>query len=181
MISRAIGVDRERRPTLRTLLSSTYSTPNSRVTSCSFTALPLHTKAELREMTNRSRKRESAVIMSSVRSSAKNSCSGSPLMLTNASTAIDGLLAAARAEAHAGLAAGARGGRHVLVQAHPEHPDRPGQVLDVLTAEISERDAEPVAHLVADRARHADAARRGELLQARGHVHAIAEDVAGPR
>ena len=64
-----------------------------------------------------------------------------------------------------------------LVEAHPEHADRPGDVLDALLAQILERDAEPVADLIAHRARDADAARLGELLQARGHVHAIAEDV----
>src|ERR1700731_1498563 len=75
-----------------TLPSRTYSTPNSRATSCTFTALPLCTKVELREMTSRSWKRDSSVMISSVRPSAKNSCSGSPLMLTSGSTAIDGFL-----------------------------------------------------------------------------------------
>ncbi len=41
----------------------------------------------------------------------------------------------------------------------------------------SKRDAEPAADLVADRARDADAARLGQLLQARGDVDAVAEDV----
>src|SRR5207244_4057020 len=43
-------------------------------------------------MTSRSWKRDSSVMMSSVRPSAKNSCSGSPLMLTSGSTAMDGFL-----------------------------------------------------------------------------------------
>jgi hypothetical protein len=55
----------------------------------------LWTNAELREITSRSRKRDSSVMMSSVRPSAKNSCSGSPLMLANGRTAIDGLAGAA--------------------------------------------------------------------------------------
>ena len=50
-------------------------------------------------------------------------------------------------------------------------------VLDALLAEILERDVEPVADLIADRARDADAAGLGELLQARGDVDAVAEDV----
>src|SRR5262249_15521794 len=54
------------------------------------TALPLYLNAELREMTNRCRKRDSSVRMSSVRPSAKNSCSASPLMLVKGSTTIEG-------------------------------------------------------------------------------------------
>jgi hypothetical protein len=69
------------------------------------------------------------------------------------------------------------GDRPRLVEADPEHADRPRQVLDALLAEILEFHAEPVAGLIADRARDADAAGLGELLQARGHVHAVAEDV----
>jgi hypothetical protein len=56
----------------------------------------LNLKVELREITNSSRKRDSWVRMSSVMPSAKNSCSGSPLMLTKGSTAIDGLSARSR-------------------------------------------------------------------------------------
>src|SRR6266404_4231183 len=50
-------------------------------------------------MTSRSWKRDSSVMMSSVRPSAKNSCSGSPLMLTSGSTAMDGFLEIAVAAA----------------------------------------------------------------------------------
>ena len=70
-----------------------------------------------------------------------------------------------------------RGGSLLLVQAHAEHPNRPRQILDALLAQILKHHAEPVPGLIANRARDADAAGFGELLQARGHVHAIAEDV----
>jgi len=52
-------------------------------------------------MTNSQRKRESAVVMSSTKPSAKYSCSASPLMFWNGRTAIEGLsgrLRAGRAE-----------------------------------------------------------------------------------
>ena len=48
-------------------------------------------KLELRAMTKSQRMRESAVMISSTMPSAKYSCSGSPLILANGSTAIDGL------------------------------------------------------------------------------------------
>ena len=48
-------------------------------------------KLELRAMTNSHVIRESAVMISSTMPSAKYSCSGSPLILVKASTAIDGL------------------------------------------------------------------------------------------
>jgi hypothetical protein len=48
-------------------------------------------KLELRAMTKSQRMRESAVMISSTMPSAKYSCSGSPLIFWNGSTAIDGL------------------------------------------------------------------------------------------
>jgi hypothetical protein len=48
-------------------------------------------KLECRAMTNKDRDVDSTVIMSSAIPSAKNSCSGSQLILVNAKTAIDGL------------------------------------------------------------------------------------------
>ena len=97
-------------------------------------------------------------------------------MLANGSTAIDGLLGPGFARD-----GDRRGGRRRVgrVQSDAKGRDRPDDVLDGLLAEILERDVEPVADLdlVAHRARHADAARLGQLLQTRGHVHAVAEDV----
>jgi len=48
-------------------------------------------KLELRAMTKSQRMRLSAVMISSTMPSAKYSCSGSPLILENGKTAIDGL------------------------------------------------------------------------------------------
>jgi hypothetical protein len=48
-------------------------------------------KLELRAITNSDLKCDNAVMMSSTIPSAKYSCSGSPLMLENGSTAIEGL------------------------------------------------------------------------------------------
>jgi hypothetical protein len=48
-------------------------------------------KVELRAMTKNQRIRDSAVMISSTMPSAKYSCSGSPLMFWNGSTAIEGL------------------------------------------------------------------------------------------
>src|SRR6516225_8555774 len=58
---------------------------------------PLYLNVELRAMTKSHRIRESAVMISSTMPSAKYSCSGSPLMLANGSTAIDGLSGSGRA------------------------------------------------------------------------------------
>ncbi|HJX22510.1 MAG TPA: hypothetical protein VJ454_16050, partial [Steroidobacteraceae bacterium] len=47
-----------------------------------------------------------------------------------------------------------------------------------MIAEILECDVvQPVANLIAHRARNTDAARLGEHFEARRHVHAVAEDV----
>ncbi len=99
MASISCTVMRTRCPTLRTLPSTTYCTPSSAANFCTSTARPLNLNEELREITNSSRNRDSSVMMSSVMPSAKNSCSGSPLMLLNGSTAIDGLSARSRAPA----------------------------------------------------------------------------------
>src|SRR3954463_1010805 len=53
--------------------------------------LPLKANDELRAITNSEWKRDNSVMMSSVIPSTKYSCSGSPLMFWNGSTAIDGL------------------------------------------------------------------------------------------
>src|SRR5215510_14598504 len=55
------------------------------------TACPLYVNEELRAITNKDLKRDSAVMISSTIPSAKYSCSGSPLMHWNGSTAMDGL------------------------------------------------------------------------------------------
>jgi hypothetical protein len=76
-------------------------------------------KLEFRAMTISQRMRDSAVMISSTMPSAKYSCSGSPLRLTNGSTAIDGRegrggSAAAGASAGSGSATGAAARRRML-------------------------------------------------------------------
>ena len=73
-------------------------------------------------MTNSQRQRDSAVMISSAMPSAKYSCSGSPLMLVNGRTAIDGL--SGRARQNGGLAGNGRrrrrGGLLLLLHAANE-------------------------------------------------------------
>src|SRR5690242_4147182 len=54
---------------------------------------------------------------------------------------------------------------------------RPGDVLDLLLAEVLEGNVELVAHLVAYDAADADAARRGEAFESRRDIDAVAVDV----
>lgn len=145
-------VTRTRSPTLRTLPSRTYSTSSSRATSWTFTALPLCTKAELREMTRGSRKRDSSVMMSSVRPSAKNSCSGSPLILTSGSTAMDGFLVmviAAELSLPFSGAAGASGSSRTRKTWIGRVMFLTLWIAEILKCEV----VEPVADLIAHRAR----------------------------
>jgi hypothetical protein len=62
----------------------------------------LYVKLELRSMTKSQRMRDSAVMISSTMPSTKYSCSGSPDMFWNGSTAIDGLSGRGSAAAGAG-------------------------------------------------------------------------------
>src|SRR6266403_1711671 len=55
------------------------------------TVLPLYVNDEFRAITNKDFNRDKEVMMSSAIPSAKYSCSGSPLMFVNGSTAIEGL------------------------------------------------------------------------------------------
>src|SRR5437899_6218476 len=99
-------------------------------------------------MTKSQRMRDSAVMISSTMPSAKYSCSGSPLILANGSTAIDGLSGSARAGGSAAptrtegaLPSPARGRsrgrvREGAFRLHSVDAHRPGDVLDLLLAEI---------------------------------------------
>ena len=113
-------------------------------------------------------------MISSTMPSAKYSCSGSPLMFWNGSTAIDGL---------SGNGSGARAVksevRAMLSPAilHIEHAHRPRDVLDLLLAPVVKAETELVAHLVAHDAADADAARARQRLEAGGDVDAVAIDV----
>ena len=66
----------------------------------------------------------------------------------------------------------------MLVEQDPEDADGPDDVLDVLFAEILERDIETVAHLISHGGGNADPVRGSHLLEARCHIDAIAKDVA---
>ena len=88
-------------------------------------------------MTKKDRTRLSAVMMSSTRPSAKYSCSGSPLMLVNGRTAIDGLSGGGNGPGRPGSASpaavgGAAAGRQRV------GPHRLVDVLDALGPEIGE-------------------------------------------
>ena len=125
-------------------------------------------------MTNRPEIFDRSVMMSSVMPSAKYSCSGSPLMLVNGSTAIDGFSLAGTASAapeRLRRAAGARRGATLI------DPHRPLDVLQRLLAHVLEGEVEPVADMVAHRAGDGDAARPGDALEPRRDVDAVAEDV----
>src|SRR5260370_17993226 len=59
-----------------------------------------------------------------------------------------------------------------------ERPHRPSDILDVLLAHILKGNVELVAHLVADDAADAKAARLGQTLQSGGEIDPVAENVA---
>jgi hypothetical protein len=59
----------------------------------------------------------------------------------------------------------------------PVDPHRPGDVLDLLLAQILERAIKPIPDLIAHNPADADPAGLGQRLQTRRDVHPIAEDV----
>ena len=58
-----------------------------------------------------------------------------------------------------------------------KHPDRPLDVLQRLLADVFKGEIEPIAEVVAHRARDGDAAGRRDALQPGGHIDAVAENV----
>jgi hypothetical protein len=91
-MSAGSGIDQlARYPDAITGFPDTYRSPKSRATCLISTALPLNVKLEFRAMTKSWWFRERAVMISSTIPSANYSCSGSPLMFWNGSTAMDGL------------------------------------------------------------------------------------------
>src|SRR6201987_1364067 len=96
-------------------------------------------------MTKSQRMRLSAVMISSTIPSAKYSCSGSPLMLANGRTAIEGLSGSGSGFGRPGLAG--LWGR----PADPVHTDWSGDILeDLLLSHVLEGVIEPVPDLIAD-------------------------------
>src|SRR6202022_2455790 len=136
------------------------------------------------------RMRESAVMISSTMPSTKYSCSGSPLMFWNGSTAIDGLSGSGMggpppprppplALGTLSRMGGGGGPRRLSDgvgegRANPVDPHRAGNVLDLLFAQILEDKGQPVAHLVMDRVGDEDAAGIGERFDPGGDVDAVA-------
>ncbi len=70
-----------------------------------------------------------------------------------------------------------RRARRTARAGHAERADRPRDVLEVLLAHVLEAQVELAGDLVVDRRRHEDAAGGRDALQARRHVHAVAEQV----
>src|SRR5258708_378888 len=114
-------------------------------------------------MTKSQRMRESAVMISSTMPSTKYSCSGSPLILANGNTAIDGLSGSARVRA---------------LRSDAKHPHRPRDVLHLLLAQILEGEVELVTHLLVRRAAEANAAGLGQRFEPGCDIDPVAEDVA---
>ncbi len=102
---------RTRLPDLRTLPSSTVATLSFCATVGMSTLVPLNENADVREATRRPRIFASTFSNSSDNPSAKYSFSSSRLMLTNGSTAIEGmsLLAGAACERSGGKLCGKSG------------------------------------------------------------------------
>ena len=116
-------------------------------------------------------------MISSTMPSAKYSCSGSPLILAKGSTAIDGLSGSgsdwwSRRRWALGGGAGV---------ANPVDPHRPGDVLDLLLAQILEDEGQPVAHVVVDRVGDEHPAGIGQGFEPRGDVDAVADRGRRPR
>ena len=109
-------------------------------------------------------------MISSTMPSAKYSCSGSPLILANGNTAIDGL----SGSGSGWRAGGARCCRSV---ANPVDPHRPGDVLDLLLAKILKDKGQAVADMVMNGIGDEDAAGIGQGFDPGGDVDAVAIEV----
>src|SRR3954462_3470899 len=116
--------------------------------------------------------RDRPVMKSSTIPSTKYSCSGSPLMFWNGSTAIDG-----RSENGVGRVGR---GPHVQLGALGDAVDahRAGDVLNDVLALVEEADRQFFADLLANRGANTNLTRYGECLKTRRDVDAVAKDVA---
>ena len=154
----------------------------------------------MRAMTKSQWMRLSAVMISSTMSSAKYSCSGSPLMFWNGKTAIDGL-------------SGSEGGRQILLARLPRVQDPgvgtlsgnagegepgpkgrvgersgiaidlagadwPRDILERLLAPVLEGEVEPTRGALLNGCRNADATRLGQAFEPGRDVDPVAENVA---
>ena len=95
-------------------------------------------------------------------------------MFWNGRTAIDGMSGSEPATPRSA----ARPRRRLrAVERDAVDADRPGDVLQLLLAVVDKADIDPAFGILLDAGRHADAARLGQALEARSHVHAVAENV----
>src|SRR5580704_6629277 len=128
-------------------------------------------------------------MISSTMPSAKYSCSGSPLILANGSTAIEGLSGSGSAGLPSPASRGtlsriageggprrARGGVGEG-RAHPVDPHWAGNVFYLLLAQILEDKGQPVAHVVMHRIGDEHAAGIGQGFDPGGDVDAVAVEV----
>src|SRR5438132_4489640 len=122
-------------------------------------------------MTKSQRIRDSAVMISSTMPSAKYPCSGSPLILANGNTAIDGLSGSGKA--FAGVAGSA------VSDVGPARQTRSGRAMffEALLANVGELGLDFAAHLTKSVFGDADAAGFGDAFEPRRDVDAVAEDV----
>jgi hypothetical protein len=132
-------------------------------------------KDELRAITCRPGSFDRSVMMSSLMPSEKYSCSGSPLMLLKASTAMDGLSVDGRRRSPLRRDSGHPRRRQLSVRNDDaEYLDRARDVLHCLLAAPLDLDRHLAAHLVGGRARDVDAAGLGQGLDAGGDIDAVA-------
>src|SRR5271166_3216548 len=113
--------------------------------------------------------------MSSEIPSEKYSCSGSPLMLVNASTAMDGLSGNGKASP-VPCTRDRSIDLHVCGGAEPQQKclDGAGDVLQIERPEFVESKIEAVLHMIAHRSCDTDVTRRTFSLNSCGHIHRIA-------
>ncbi len=120
-------------------------------------------------------------MISSTMPSAKYSCSGSPLILANGSTAIDGLSGSGSAGATAARRpSGPRSRGRVgegAFRSDTVDPHRSGDVLDLLLAEVIEDKGQPVADVIVNRVGHKHGTGLGQGLNARRDVDAVAIEI----
>src|SRR5271166_3709029 len=124
-------------------------------------------------MTNSQQMRLSAVMISSTMPSAKYSCSGSPLRLAKGNTAIDGFVGERQGQC---TWRSWRIGSGTSV-ANPVDPHRPGNVLDLLLAEILKDKRQPIANVIMNRVGDEHPAGIGQGFDPCGDIDAVAIEV----
>ena len=120
-------------------------------------------------------------MMSSLMPSEKYSCSASPLMLLNASTAIEGRSETGCAEAFSSPAGSARVlGPRLGWETDLQRidSDRLDDILELGRAQIADLEIEPSLHLAISVLRKADGAGLRDAFQTRGDIDAVAHQIA---